>query len=111
METIVILLDPSKLDNPDLDLRYLIPERLEALSQGAIKDNGYDYIDTEPGQPGPLMGIWLSCAKAEESWPLVLELFRQEKILGNDLSQSARIYISPEDCAEPEACRLVYPED
>ena len=32
MQTIVILLDPGKLIKPDLDLRYLIPDRIEAVS-------------------------------------------------------------------------------
>ena len=32
MQTIVIVLDPTKLDNPDLDLRYLVPDRVEAVT-------------------------------------------------------------------------------
>ena len=39
MQTIVILLDPGKLINPDLDLRYLIPDRIGELTDGAIQDN------------------------------------------------------------------------
>ena len=51
MQTIVILLDPGKLINPDLDLRYLIPDRIMELTDGAIQDNGYDYIDCEGSGP------------------------------------------------------------
>ena len=40
MQTIVIVLNPGKLENPDLDLRYQIPDRIEELSGGLIKDNG-----------------------------------------------------------------------
>ena len=54
MQTIVIVLDPTKLDNPDLDLRYLVPDRVEAVTQGAIADNGYDYLDSTAA---PRLGI------------------------------------------------------
>ena len=56
MQTIIILLNPGKLENPDLDLRYLVPDRIEEVSGSAIQDNGYSFIDTEDGQPGPLFG-------------------------------------------------------
>ena len=55
MQTLVLVLNPSNLENPELDLRYTVPERIEEVSAGAIQDNGYDYIDPEEGQPGPLM--------------------------------------------------------
>ena len=29
METVLVLLDPGKLNNPDLDLRYRIPDLVE----------------------------------------------------------------------------------
>lgn len=29
MQTIIIVLNPTKLENPDLDLRYFIPDRIE----------------------------------------------------------------------------------
>lgn len=45
MQTIIIVLNPGKLTNPDLDLRYLIPDRISEITEGAIRDNGYDYID------------------------------------------------------------------
>ena len=45
MQTIIIVLNPAKLENPDLDLRYDIPDRIHEVSNGAIQDNGYDYID------------------------------------------------------------------
>lgn len=49
MQTIIVALNPAKLENPDLDLCYYIPDRIEETSNGAIQDNGYDYIDTEKG--------------------------------------------------------------
>ena len=58
MQTIIVLLNPGKLNNPDLDLCYCVPDRIEEVSHGEIQDNGYDFIDAEDGAPGPLMGIW-----------------------------------------------------
>ena len=110
MQTIIIVLNPGKLENPDMDLCYCIPERIEEVSGGAIQDNGYDYLDTEKGQPGPLMGIWLKTESAEENLPIIIKLFQEEKFKGNDLSMSAEIYISENDTEEIENCTLVFPK-
>ena len=110
MQTIIIVLNPGKLENPDMDLCYCIPERIEEVSGGAIQDNGYDYLDTEKGQPGPLMGIWLKAKSAEESLPIIIKLFQDEKFKGNDLSMAAEIYISENDAEEIENCTLVFPK-
>ena len=109
METIIVLLNPGKMGNPDLDLRYEIPDRLEEAVSGRIQDNGYDYVDAAEGEPGPLLGIWLKTESAEENWPLVEKLFREETFKGNDLSKSAEIYISKEDTAELGNCVRVFP--
>ena len=53
MQTIIVLLNPGQLQNPDLDLRYLVPDRIEEVSASLIKDNGYDYID----QSGPARAV------------------------------------------------------
>lgn len=110
MQTIIILLNPGKLENPDLDLRYCIPDRIKEVSNGMIQDNGYDYLDTEEGEPGPLMGIWLKTESANENWMIIRKLFEDEKFLENDLSLSARIYISENDAEDIENCTLVFPK-
>ena len=109
MQTIVILLNPIKLENADLDLRYFVPKRIEQFSNGIIKDNGYDYIDTKEGQ-GPLMGIWLETKSASESWQMIVKLFQNETFKGNDLSMSAEIFLSENDNADLENCTLVFPK-
>ena len=108
METIIVLLNPGKMENPDLDLRYEIPDRIEEVTEGLIRDNGYDYVDAEAGEPGPLLGIWLRTESANDNWPAVVRLLREEVFKGNDLSQSAQIYISERDTEEMEECRLVF---
>ncbi|MCI8815276.1 MAG: hypothetical protein HFF16_07370 [Angelakisella sp.] len=109
MQTIIVLLNPGKLANPDIDLCYCVPDRIEEVSCGAIRDNGYDYIDTEAGQPGPLMGIWLETESAGENWPIIKKIFEDESFKGNDLSASAKIYISENDTEALENCTLVFP--
>ncbi len=108
MQTIVVVLDPSKLKNPDADLCYKVPEQIEKFSKGAILDNGYDYI--EHGRK-ILMGIWLETEDAAEGWKIVLQLFQKRPILRNDLSFSAEIYISEQDTAELQDCVKVFPQE
>ena len=32
MQTIIITLDSEKMNNPDLDIRYLLPDRIDEMS-------------------------------------------------------------------------------
>lgn len=109
MQTIIIVLNPTKLENPDLDLRYCIPDRIEEVSKGTIQDNGYDYIDSKDGQSSSLMGIWLKTESAGENWHIIVELFKEEKFKENDLSLSAEILISENDTEDIGNCTLVFP--
>ena len=36
MQTILILLDSEKMENPDLDIRYLLPDRIDEYTDGQI---------------------------------------------------------------------------
>lgn len=110
MQTIIILLDPKKLANADLDLRYCIPDRIDEVSNGMIQDNGYDYIDSEDGQQAPFLGLWLKTEAASENWPIITKLFQAEKFMENDLYLTTQIYISENDTDELTNCTLVFPE-
>ena len=103
MQTIIIVLDPTKMENPDHDIRYILPERIEEITKGLVKDNGYDYL------PDNSMGIWLDTDDAEKNVKAVIELLMSEKILDNNLMNSAEIYVSELDCAELDKCSRVYP--
>jgi hypothetical protein len=103
MQTIIIKLHPEKLENADLDLRYLVPDRIEEISNGLVQDNGYDYLENNT------LGLWLKTESAISTYPMIIKLFREEKIIENDLSLSAEIYISEKDTDELENCRLVFP--
>lgn len=106
MQSIVIRMDSRKMDNPDLDIRYTLPDRIEEWSQGAVQDNGYDYVDEE----GHILAVWLKTEDAEGWWPKILELLKTEKFEDNDLSQSAQILVSEKPNAELDQCRQVWPE-
>ena len=106
MQTIIISMDSRKMENPDLDIRYLLPDRIEEWSKGAARDNGYDYIDED----GHILAVWLETESAEEWWPKIVELLKTEQFCDNDLSQSALVLVSEEDSAELDQCRQVYPE-
>lgn len=104
MQTIIITLDSRKMDNPDLDIRYILPDRIDEYTDGQITDNGFDYIT------GDIMGIWLETENASENVDKVISLIESEEILDNDLSRAAEVFISEEECAELEQCKRLYPE-
>lgn len=103
MQTIIIVLDSKKMTNPDLDIRYILPERIEEYTNSQARDNGYDYLS------GTELGIWLDTDNAAENVQKVIQLIKSETFMDNDLSKAADIYISAEDCAEVEQCEKVYP--
>lgn len=103
-QTIIVKLDAQKMENPDLDIRYNLPDRIEEVTKERISDNGYDYLSDT------VLGIWLETDNAEEDVKEVIELIKKEKFLKNDLSQTAEILISEKEIAEAEECRRVYPE-
>lgn len=106
MQTIVISMDARKLENPDLDIRYHLPDRIEEWSEGAVKDNGYDYTDEQ----GFGLAVWLRTEDAEGWWPRIVELLKTEQFEDNDLSKTALVLVSEEANAELSRCRQVYPE-
>lgn len=99
MQTIIVLLDSQKMKNPDLDIRYTLPDSLEKITSGRITDNGYDYIT------GTVIGIWLATENAKEMFPVVTGLVKNDSNL-----KSAEVYISDTENAEINECRKVYPD-
>lgn len=103
MQTIIVTLNLDKMDNPDLDIRYVLPDRIDEYTEGEVTDNGYDYLD------GDIMGLWLETNDAAGNVEKVIRLIESEEILGNDLSKAAQVFISEEACAELDQCRKVFP--
>lgn len=103
MQTIIIKLDSRKLSNPDLDIISYLPVRAEEYTNDAVSDNGFDYLDND------VIAVWLDTENAKENAEKVIELIKSEKFCDNDLSQSAEIFISEENCAEIDVCEKIFP--
>ena len=103
MQTIIIVLNAEKMENPDLDIRYSLPDRIAEYTGNQVTDNGYDFLS------GSELGIWLETEDAARGAEQAAALLRSERFSENDLSQIAEIYISEDDSAPIENCRRVYP--
>ena len=103
MQTIIVKLDATKMQNPDLDILTLLPARVEEITGGAVSDNGYDYLS------GTELGIWLAAENAADAAEMLLQLMQSEQFAGNDLSETAEIYISEQDSAPLADCTCIYP--
>jgi hypothetical protein len=105
MPSVLIRLDPRRMENPDTDLRYVIPNRLAELSNGILTDSGFDY---EEGTDAML--IYLSTENLNAALPFVIELLEKEMIHDNRLADSATVGTSPLDEVErPADFAVVYP--
>ncbi len=82
MLTIAIKIDPSRLTNPDLDIRYMIADLLTEATGGAVKDDGYDYVD------GDKLLVFLS-ADSPENVATVLDTLGRQEICGNLILDSS----------------------
>ena len=96
-KTIIIKLDSKRLENPDLDIRYVLPEKIEEFTDKKVLDNGYDYLtNTE-------ILIFLKTNELGQIWS-IFKLFKEEKICDNDLSKCSEMYISNEENADIDKC-------
>lgn len=103
METIIIRLDSKKLENPDLDILYDLPDRIAEYTDNKVTDNGYDYLSSTE------LAVWLAAESAENAYDSIIELLKKEKFCDNDLSATAEIYVCGEANADISKCRKVYP--
>ena len=102
MQTIIVLLNAEMMTNPDLDIRYTLPERIEEYTNNQVKDNGYDYLSNTK------LGLWFETDNAVNNVEKIIQLINAERFLENDLSKVAEIYISDEECALFEDCRKIF---
>ncbi|MNJ45853.1 hypothetical protein D3C77_409650 [compost metagenome] len=104
LQTIIIKLNPTQLQNPELDLRYLVPDAIEEYTNRNVTDQGYDYLDDEFRS----MCIWLSCEDAHAGYVEVVKCLTEQKILDNDILLAAEIYVGEIESADIEQCTLVH---
>lgn len=102
MANIAIRLDPSKLENPDLDLRYIIPDTMEAIIGDSIYNDGYDYLsDTQHS-----IVVFLQSSDLDHDLQKVLEILEVEEFLGNNLFKTGIVAADDGD-----GYRIVHPKD
>lgn len=88
MESIIFQLHPDWLNNPDADLRYLIPEELEKLSTNTLKiaDDGYEYDDEDE-----YMFIFISTTDSLAFLKTAKDYLAKHNILDNNILNSCII--------------------
>jgi hypothetical protein len=88
MRTIIIKLMPARLSNPDLDIRYVLPDLIVEKSRGRIKSDGYDY---ESGSDAML--IYLLAEDVEEAVTCITDVLESTPVLGNDVRGAAEVIV------------------
>jgi hypothetical protein len=88
MPTILVRLDPRRLDNPDLDVRYALPDLIHEKSCGLVMDDGYDYVGDVP-----YLLLFLKTENVEQGLPWVLSVLEHDESLGNDFLRAAVVAV------------------
>lgn len=105
MGTIAIKINPEKLENADLDLIYLIPERIEEITKGKVEDNGYDYSSDDTNS----IIIFMTSENPKEDVNVVLEILKNEKFLDNDVYKSGIVAITDGDGENEDEYKVIHP--
>jgi hypothetical protein len=109
MHTIILKLDPEGLENPDLDLRYKLPDLLVERSGRRIEDDGYDYARDGYYPPGnaPLL-LFLKASDLEAALKCIIDVVENTRVLGNDLRKGVVVAVGRR-AGHPEGDQVVYP--
>ena len=88
MHEIVIQLSPERLSNPDLDLRYVIPDTLSEIADGdlEVQDNGYDYSEL-----GNSLNLFLLVSDVAAFATQTTDYLAKNKLFGNDVLPACKI--------------------
>jgi hypothetical protein len=103
MPTILIQIDPERLVDPDLDLRYEIPDLLIARAPDLFGDAGYDYSNSDH------MQIFLSTKDLARALQFVLALLDRDRLHSNDLASASTVATSEVSAADAHEFRVVAP--
>ncbi|MCL2423493.1 MAG: hypothetical protein FWD11_06300 [Micrococcales bacterium] len=109
MGWIALKLDPGALENPDLDLRYVVPDRIAELTDGRVADGGYDYLD----DASPSLVLFMVAESPADELATVVEILRTELFLENNLWEAGVVVALREDDAPDvtfEQFVVVHPE-
>jgi hypothetical protein len=101
MSKVAIRLDPRQLDNPDADIRYLLPDLLVERSAGVLSDDGYDYVGLEP-----YLILFFKASELEPALACAIEVIENVRVLNNDLRHATVVAIERDGRHE-----IVYPSN
>jgi hypothetical protein len=89
----------GRLSNPDLDIRYDLPDLISERSGGTVRDGGYSYgaVEEEGGAP-PL--VLLLLAQDEAAVGQVIDVLQNVRVLDNDLALAAEVFAERDGAAE-----------
>ena len=90
MTSIIIRLKASELENPDLDIRYELPDRIASVSDGRLSDDGYDY-----GADSDELYLFLKASDPEDVKFAIL-VVENDIVCGNRLENSVVIAVRDE---------------
>lgn len=80
MALVALILDPGRLTNPDLDLRYEVPQRISDASSGLLVSVGYGYDSQDR------IHVYLETEDLPNSLELIRGFLQTTRLLDNDLS-------------------------
>lgn len=81
MSEIVIELDPARLEHPDLDIRYDLPDLIEAASAGNVASQGYDFDEDER------LHVYLEAQDLVAALSVIGQVLGSSLLGDNDLSE------------------------
>lgn len=85
-------LDPSKMTNPDLNIRYVLPDLLSTISDSTLVDDGFDYTDDN----STILSVFMISEDLEADLEIALRFLSSNPILGNNLLDTVEIFTSEE---------------
>ncbi len=87
MPKIAVRLDPQLLANPNLDIRYRLPDLLAERSAGVIRDDGYDYAGER------LLVVFLKVSRLKLALACVLDVVENVPVAGSLLGPGAVVAV------------------
>lgn len=78
--TIALRINPQLLENPDADVRYLLPDLIVERSGDTVTEDGYDYVGTEP-----FLVVYFKTIELQSALACILDVVKNECVLGNNL--------------------------
>lgn len=94
MNQLIVSVDPSRMENPDLDIRYDLFDFLDELFPDMLKDGGYDYAGT---QPLLLIFIEIRHESPRPQLDSLLDAIQSYQRYGTDFKNAIQIFIDSVD--------------